>query len=163
MLCQYVLKTSLHFIISKAFFKKWIINSKSTINYAVSFALSSSKSMLYLINVLLLHCSWWLQKSIILSLLSFLSLSHSDHLLSVISARSQITYSRIILRTRSILLHLVHSFLVYMKSSFRKIKRMRKCLLLKIARQKTRDFHQRCDEKDVNFFNNKHVRWFFCF
>jgi len=34
---------------------------------------------------------------------------------------------------------------------------MRKCLS-RIARQKTRDFHQRRDEKCVNFFNNEHVK-----
>jgi len=45
-----------------------------------------------------------------------------------------------------------------MKSLFQRIKRMRKCLLSKIARQKTRDFHQRCNEKDVNFFNDEHVK-----
>jgi len=45
-----------------------------------------------------------------------------------------------------------------MKLSFQRIRRMRKCLLSKIARQKTRDFHQRRDEKDVNFFNDKHVK-----
>ncbi len=28
---------------------------------------------------------------------------------------------------------------------------------------KTRDFHQRCNERRVNFFNNEHVRQFFCF
>ncbi len=60
-LCQYVSKTLLHFIISRSFFRMWIINSESTISYAVSFALSSSKSLSYLINVLLLHYQqWWL-------------------------------------------------------------------------------------------------------
>ncbi len=45
----------------ESFFKMWIINSESTISYAVSFALSSSKSLSYLINALLLHCQqWWL-------------------------------------------------------------------------------------------------------
>ncbi len=36
MLCQYALKTLLHFIISRSFFKMWIINSELTISYAVS-------------------------------------------------------------------------------------------------------------------------------
>jgi len=45
-----------------------------------------------------------------------------------------------------------------MRLSFQRIKRMRKCLLSKITRQKTKDFHQRCNEKDVNFFNNEHVK-----
>jgi len=45
-----------------------------------------------------------------------------------------------------------------MKSSFQRIKRMRKCLLSKIIRQKTRNFYQRCNEKCVNFFNDEHVK-----
>jgi len=99
------------------------------------------------------------------SLAQFLTLllSQQDHQLSATSARSLIICSRIILSwTRLILLHLVHSSFVYMRSSFRRIKRMRKCLS-RIARQKTRDFHQRRDERCVNFFNDEHVRWFFCF
>ncbi len=100
----------------------------------------------------------------LLLLQHFLSLSQSNRLSSAISARLQITYSRTALKTRSTLRHLVHSFFVYMKSSFRRIKRRRKCLLLRrIARQKTRDFHQRRNERCVNFFNDKHVRWLFCF
>jgi len=30
-------------------------------------------------------------------------------------------------------------------------------------RQKTSDFHQRSDERCVNFFNNKQLKWFLCF
>jgi len=45
-----------------------------------------------------------------------------------------------------------------MKLSFQRMRRMRKCLLSKIARQKTSDFHQKCSEKDVNFFNDEHVK-----
>ncbi len=93
-----------------------------------------------------------------------LSLSQQDRLSSAILARFRVICSKIALRTRSTSWHLVHSPLIYMKSSFRRIKRMRKCLLLRrIARQKTRDFHQRRDERCVNFFNDEHVRWFFCF
>jgi len=45
-----------------------------------------------------------------------------------------------------------------MRSSFQKTRRMRKCFLSKIVRQKTSDFHQRCNEKDVNFFHDEHVK-----
>ncbi len=86
-----------------------------------------------------------------------LNLIKQNYLSSATSAKSWDICSRIILRTRSILLHFMHSFFVYMKSSFWRIKRMRKCLS-RIMRQKTKDFHQRCDERCVNFFNNKHVK-----
>ena len=83
-----------------------------------------------------------------LSLSFFLSLSliERNRLSSATSARSRVTCSRIALRTRLTFLHLKLSLFVYMKSSFRRIKRMRKCLLSRIARQKTSDFHQRRDE-----------------
>ena len=93
-----------------------------------------------------------------LSQLSFLFLSQQDHQLSVTFARLSIICSRIVLRTRLTLLLLKLSSFIYMKSSFRRIKRMRKCFLSKITRQKTKDFHQRRDEKDVNFFNDEHVK-----
>ena len=93
-----------------------------------------------------------------LNLSSFLSLNQQDHQLSATSARSLIICQRTAFKTKLILLLLELSLLIYMKSSFRRIKRMRKCLLLKIMRQKTRDFHQKHDERCVNFFNDKHVR-----
>jgi len=60
MLYQSVQRILLRSLAYESFFKMWIINSESTISYAVSFALSSSKSLSYLINALLLHCQWWL-------------------------------------------------------------------------------------------------------
>ena len=57
-LYQSVQRILLRFLISRNFFKIWIINSESTISYAANVALSSSKSLLYLTNTLL-HCQWW--------------------------------------------------------------------------------------------------------
>ncbi len=78
------------------------------------------------------------------------------------TCKHQIICSRIAFRTRSILWSFEFSHFNYMKSSFQKIERMRK-YLSKRMRQKTSDFHQRHDERCVNFFNNKHVKWFFYF
>ncbi len=56
---QSVQRILLRSLISRNFFKMWIINSESTISYAANVTLSSSNSLSYLTNTLL-HCQWWL-------------------------------------------------------------------------------------------------------
>jgi len=62
MLYWFAWKILSFYIVSRAFFRVWIIDSKSIISFEANVAWSLSKSLSYLINMLLLHCQqWWLR------------------------------------------------------------------------------------------------------
>ncbi len=86
--------------------------------------------------------------------------------MSIICFNCKVSSFVIIQRTalswRLVLQHLVHSPLVSMRSSCRK-KRRNYLQRNRRMRQKTSDFHQRRDERRVNFFNNEQLKWSLCF
>ncbi len=95
-------------------------------------------------------------------LFSFLNLNDQECQSSASTAKYRIIFQRTALSWRLVLQHLMHSSLVSMRSSCQK-KRRNYLQRNRRMRQKTSDFHQRCDERCVNFFNNEQLRWFLCF
>ncbi len=78
------------------------------------------------------------------------------------NCKYRIIFQRTALIWRLVLRHLMHSSLASMRSSCRK-KRRNYLQRNRRMRQKTSDFHQRRDERCVNFFNNEQLKWSLCF
>ncbi len=97
-----------------------------------------------------------------LATFSFSNLNDQECQSSASTAKYRVIFQRTALSWRLVLQHLMHSFLVSMRSSCRK-KRRNYLQRNRRMRQKTSDFHQRRDERCVNFFNNEQLKWFFCF
>ncbi len=97
-----------------------------------------------------------------LATFSLLNLNDQECQSSASTAKYWVIFQRIALSWRLVLRHLMHSSLVSMRSSCWKMRR-NYLQRNRRMRQKTSDFHQRRDEKCVNFFNNEQLRWFLCF
>ncbi len=133
------------------------VNNKQWVNYQLHDEQQTVKLITASKNVLFL-CWHQLQSQQLamfnLLLFSLLNLNDQECQSSASTAKHQVIFQKTAFSWRLVLQHLVHSSLISMRSSCWK-KRRNYLQRNQRMRQKTSDFHQRRDERYVNFFNNE--------